>query len=128
MIFCHNKMLELKNKMQSCKSMQLSENDSLKLEQSIFYENEVKKDQGNNDEREGHNPMYLQYVVRKQKTEKYPNVTKLKKKFGHDLLVSQIKCTWKDFIIFFDMEQTIRMINYFINQILGTVAAKFKKK
>lgn len=26
------------------------------------------------------------------------------------------------------MEQTMRLINYFINQILGTVASKFKKK
>jgi hypothetical protein len=98
-------------------------------EESGFDDSEAKNDgQPSSQVREGENPMFLEYVVRKLRTEKFPNITNLKKKFGHDLLVSEIKCTWKNFTIYFDMEQTMRLINYFISQILGTVASKFKKK
>lgn len=72
--------------------------------------------------------MVLNFVIRKKETQNFPNINRLKKKFGEDLLVSEFFLKWQDAIIFFELEQTVRFLTYFLNQILGTVAAKFKKR
>ena len=48
-----------------------------------------------------YNDFNLTYLVRRQDTEQYPNIRRLQKRFGDEVLVSQISCDWKDTEIYF---------------------------
>lgn len=48
-----------------------------------------------------YNNFNLSYVLRKRETQEFANICRLKKRFGQDLLVSQIVCDWKDTEIYF---------------------------
>ena len=74
------------------------------------------------------NPLTIFYLIRRKNLDSFPNVRKLKETFGEDLTVAELTCTWCDSIVYYEQEQTLRFFNYFLNQILNTVGAKFKKR
>lgn len=75
-----------------------------------------------------YNNFNLSYLIRKRNTDDFPNIRRLKRTFGEDILVSQIFCDWRDTEIYFENELTFRLLNYILGKVLGTVASKFKKR
>ena len=75
-----------------------------------------------------YNDFNLTYQLRKKETEQFPNIRRLQRRYGEDVLVSQIFCDWKDTEIYFENELTFRLLNYILGKVLGTVASKFKKR
>jgi hypothetical protein len=48
-----------------------------------------------------YNGFNLTYLLRKKETEQFPNIRRLQKRYGENILVSQIFCDWKDTEIYF---------------------------